>query len=125
MGGRPSNILARWMERALLRLCDLVVVSSPDFITCYFAPCQRLSVPWRLLENKISVEQLPARDFKVLARLDSPPWVIGWFGTLRCVKSLEILCSIAEALGDRVLIYLRGRTSEEDLPLKMVEAATI
>jgi succinoglycan biosynthesis protein ExoL len=52
-----------------------------------------------------------------------PPWVIGWFGTLRCVRSLEILSRIADALGDRVSIHIRGLPSHEDLTVQAIEAA--
>ena len=37
-----------------------------------------------------------------------PPWVLGWFGTLRCPVSLGLLTRLAAALPDRLILYLRG-----------------
>lgn len=124
LGNSLKNAFARWVERVLLRSCDLLVVSAPDFIAHYYLPYQHLSVPWWLLENKVpagqsGTEAAASRKPKDAGR----PWVIGWFGTLRCVKSLEILTGLAEALGEGVRIILRGRTSEEDLPMTMIKAA--
>jgi hypothetical protein len=39
------------------------------------------------------------------------------------VRSLKILCHIADVLGDRVQIHIRGRTSEEDLEQRAIEEA--
>ncbi len=122
LGQRLINRLFRWMERALLARCDLLVVSSPDFISHYFEPCQHYTGPWRLLENKISARQIPNSPRAVAAKLaPGPPWVIGWFGVLRCVRSLEILGKIADALGDRVQIHIRGVLSKDDLTADVVE----
>ncbi len=51
-----------------------------------------------------------------------PPWVIGMFGVLRCTRSLDILCHVAEQLGDQVRIYLRGILSEPDIPAERMKA---
>lgn len=124
VGERPINKVFRWMERKLLAHCDLLIVSSPDFMTRYFEPRQRYTGPWRLLENKISAQQLPATaPGNRLSPAPGPPWVIGWFGILRCTKSLEILSRIADALGDRVRIHLRGILSTTDLTADAIEAA--
>jgi succinoglycan biosynthesis protein ExoL len=115
--GRLSGLL-RWVERRLLSSCDMLVVSSTDFITRYFEPIQGYRGPWRLLENKVAAHLIPAqhRDARP-APPDGPPWVVGVFGVLRCWRSLEILRRTAEALPDRVVVHIRGRPSEEDIPL--------
>jgi hypothetical protein len=115
------NRAFRWAERVLLGACDLLVVSSPDFMSRYFLPLQNYAGPWRLLENKVAAAQLP--ETEPPDRTPGPPWVIGWFGTLRCVRSLDILCRIAGRLGDRVAIHIRGVPSEEDLPERVIRDA--
>lgn len=123
LGGRAVNRVFRAVERMLLRRTSLLVVSSPDFMTQYFEPLQGYRGEWHLLENKIAAKQLGSvvRPPAEAAKPAGPPWVIGWFGTLRCTKSLAILSEVADRLGDRVRIYLRGRPSEEDLPLSLIE----
>lgn len=124
LGAGLINKAFRWAERILLRSCDMLVVSAPDYMSHYFVPSQRFAGPWHLLENKVSAPQLPAHISRPRAVPAGPPWVIGWFGTLRCARSLNILCHIADVLGDRVMIHLRGMPSEEDLPMRAIEQAS-
>jgi succinoglycan biosynthesis protein ExoL len=114
----------RAAERVLLDASDLLVVSSPDFIAQYFAPVQKYRGPWRLLENKLSAHQVPdGRGRGAPGMPPGPPWIIAWLGALRCRRSLEVLCRVADQLGSKVEIRLRGIPSP-DLPLPVIEAAT-
>jgi succinoglycan biosynthesis protein ExoL len=83
---------------------------------------QSFSGSWYLLENKVAAGQIPdsARHGHLKA---GTPWVIGWFGALRCRRSLEALAAIADALGDRVQIHLRGWVSPTDIPRDAFEDA--
>ena len=84
------------------------MISSPGFDTHYFRSVQGYRGRVFLLENKISFAQAAAvqRPAMPLAGAAPEKWVIGWFGTLRCPKSLAMLCEIAAALPDTVEIYL-------------------
>jgi hypothetical protein len=68
-----------------------------------------------LLENKVCLDQVPAGNRSATGNLPSPPWVIGWFGTLRCRRSLEILSAVAASMGNHVSIEIRGLPSHEDI----------
>jgi hypothetical protein len=116
VGSGWINRVFRWLERRLLRMSYVLVVSSPDFMTEYFFPKQGYGGRWYLLENKILPSQMPMEARKPNSVVPGPPWTIGWFGALRCARSLEILGNIADALGDSVQIHIRGRPSESDLP---------
>ncbi len=109
----------RMAERFMLRYCALLVVSSPDFVDHYFAPVQGRRTGWILLENKVP----PAASSKLAAveKPAGPPWVIGWYGTLRCRRSLSALCTLADTLGSDVQIRLGGRPSLEDLTVAEIE----
>lgn len=117
----------RAAERRLLSGTDLLVVSAPDFLTRYFAPVQGYAGPWRLLENKLAAHQVSAAPDAFARETTHPPLdgpiTIGWFGVLRCMRSLDALETVAARLGPRVRIVLRGRLSEEDLPPARLEAA--
>lgn len=115
----------RWCERRLLWACDMLVVSSPMFMTRYFEPRQGYNGPWFLLENKVSASQFAALP-KVAAQAPAsgPPWVIGWFGTLRCARSLDILSRLAAAHPDKVAVHIRGTLSEEDISSETLRQAT-
>lgn len=119
------NALFRWCERRLLAACDMLVVSSPMFMTRYFEPRQGYTGAWYLLENKVSASALatiPADTGRRPAA--GPPWIIGWFGTLRCPRSLDILSRLASAHPDGVSIHIRGTPSEEDIAKETLLAAT-
>ncbi len=111
----------RLAERMMLRRCALLVVSSPDFVDRYFAPVQGRRTGWILLENKVPPKVLSA--LAPVRKPAGPPWVIGWYGTLRCRRSLSALCILADTLGEKVEIRLGGRPSLEDLTVAEIEHA--
>ena len=122
LGGGIVSRLFRWAERRLLKHTDLLVISSPGFDEHYFRRIQGYRGRLFLLENKISFAEaaavarpLPDQDPRGAPQPAPGKWVIGWFGTLRCPKSLAMLCRIAEALPDKVEIYLRGVPTETGL----------
>jgi len=115
----------RWCERRLLSACDMLVVSSPMFMTRYFEPRQGYVGSWFLLENKVSASQFAALPNAVVQPLPAgPPWIIGWFGTLRCIRSLHILSRLAASHPDKVTVHIRGTLSEEDISREALHAAT-
>ena len=122
--GRKSRTL-RAIERWVLRRVDALIVSSEGYIRNYFEPIQNYRGPWFLLENKVpagSVQQTvepPKHRPDNLGR----PWVIGWCGTMRCVKSLNLLTDIARRHRDTVQIYMRGYPTETGLDSFMAHIA--
>ena len=123
LGEGLAGKLFRWAERRLMAATSLLVVSAPEFVTKYFQPVYGFGGRWFLLENKLPERAI---DAKMLARRKllppGPPWVIGMFGVIRCARSLDILCHVAEQLGDQVRIHLRGILSEPDIPAEQVKA---
>ncbi|WP_213269591.1 glycosyltransferase [Hyphomonas sp.] len=114
----------RFLERRILASADLVVLPSPGFAEGYLQPIQGYDRPYFLLENRIQLDEIPLNDAPPSARAqkwrqETDRWVIGWFGTLRCPKSMRLLSEIADRLGDRVLIYTRGYPTETGLDAYM------
>lgn len=107
--GAPGRLL-RGLERRLLSSCSLLVVSSPAFLTHYFQAIQGAHTPALLAENKVVVADAAqvARP-RAPALASGPPWRIGWFGMIRCAKSLELLAALARAHPDLVQVTIRGR----------------
>jgi succinoglycan biosynthesis protein ExoL len=106
----------RWIERRLLARTQLVVVMSPGFLHGYLQPVQGYAGPTYVLENKIQVGELTGPQDGIDGwRERRDKWVIGWFGTLRCERSMALLSEIAERLRDRVEIYTRGYPTETGL----------
>lgn len=103
----------RWLERRVLAKSQLLVVSSPAFVPNYFEPWQRYRGESLLLENKWPSNQISSLSRKLPYELPEhePRWIIGWFGNIRCLKSLQILSELADLLPDRVQVYIRGCVS--------------
>jgi succinoglycan biosynthesis protein ExoL len=103
----------RWIERRVLASTALLVVSSPHFATDYYEGLLRYRRQWFLFENKIPKWIRPPllerpTPAPTVARDPKRRWVIGLFGYLDDEKSWEILRGLAEALPDKVMIYVRG-----------------
>ena len=101
----------RWIERRVLASTALLVVSSPYFATDYYEGLLRYRRQWFLFENKIPKSIGPPRlepPAPVANRDPKRRWVIGLFGYLDDETSWKILRGLAEALPDKVTIYVRG-----------------
>jgi succinoglycan biosynthesis protein ExoL len=110
-----SGKMLRFLESSLWGEIDLLLTSSPAFVDNYFSQ-QGFTAPIRLVENKVLT--LGAEDTRMasVSTPPGPPWRIGWFGMLRCRKSLEILSSIAQAAEGAVEVVIRGRPSDAVFP---------
>ena len=120
-----AGTIFRRLEAWALKRTDLLVSLSPGFIHGYFEPVHNYSGPSFVLENKIQLgdcDETPTEAGAVW-EAQQDRWVIGWFGTLRCQKSMKFLEEIASSLGDRVEIYTRGYPTETGLEsyLEIVE----
>jgi succinoglycan biosynthesis protein ExoL len=110
----------RSLERRLLSGCDLLAVSSPAFLSEYFASQNYSANPGLcprsvLLENKVLASEIsPAISMK--GADDGPPWRIGWFGVIRCRRSLLLLSALCQALPGLVEVVIRGRVSRNVIP---------
>jgi succinoglycan biosynthesis protein ExoL len=117
----PSRQILRFLESKLWRGVDLLLTSSPAFVDNYFMH-RGFPAPIRLVENKVlMLGQEEARTIS-LSPPPGPPWRIGWFGMIRCRKSLDILSSIARENAGALEVVIRGRPSGATFP--DFEAAT-
>jgi len=112
----PIGKAMRRFERVLLRGVDLLIVSSPAFLREYFVPMQALGlaagVETLVVENKLlSWPMAPKPAFRAPAPEDAPPWQIGWFGMIRCRKSLDYLSDLAQRRPGLTQLTIRGRPS--------------
>ena len=107
----PRGQVLRYVERALMRRANQLVVSSPAYLSAYFEPVQglgrALDLPVRLVENKV-LDLDGARPVGAGPRA-KPPWRIGWLGAIRCQKSLDFLCELAARRPDLVEVRIHGR----------------
>ena len=108
LGSGAKTRVLRAIEEALLRSCALLIVSSPAFVREYFEKVHARLPAIHLLENKLlGLDGAPTpRD---AVRAPGHPWRIGWFGMIRCRRSLELLTALTATLSGRVEVVIRGR----------------
>jgi succinoglycan biosynthesis protein ExoL len=115
-----ANLLGailRRIERALLKRSALLVVSSPAFTREYFDVQHRGCYRAMLIENRLprgyTYGPRPALE---TSRAPARPIRIGWFGNLRCRRSLSLLLATAERYPNDIEIIMRGAPARTELP---------
>lgn len=101
----------RAIERKLLGQVDRLLVSSPAFERSYFREQQHHAGPVDLIENKVATLPAVLDENVAVGR-----WTIGWFGMLRCCRSLELLSQIAAGSRGRVNVLIAGIPSPNEFP---------
>jgi succinoglycan biosynthesis protein ExoL len=112
---RVESGLLRLVESKLWRDVDLLLTSSPAFVRNYFQP-RGFAAPIRLVENKMLLVDPDRDDEAPIRPPPGPPWRIGWFGMIRCRRSLEVLKSLTRKTAGMVEVVIRGRPSGATLP---------
>jgi succinoglycan biosynthesis protein ExoL len=110
----PVGKCLRWLEGRLSRRACALLTSSPAFVRAYFEPLSSVRLPVRLVENKVYAPDLdiPASS----PRAPGPPWRIGWFGAIRCKKSLHMLQKLVRNSGGKIEVVIRGRPALDQIP---------
>ncbi|PJI91460.1 succinoglycan biosynthesis protein ExoL [Yoonia maricola] len=109
-----AGAIMRWCERRLLARVQLLIVSSPGFISQYFKAIQGYSGPYVVIENKLWFDgaPIPRPD----TRTPNVPLTIGWVGSIRCAPSLDLLLGVAHHFGDDIAIRIHGNVHRHVLP---------
>ena len=101
------GLLMRRLERTILAKSTLLIVSSPAFLRDYFEVRHPKRFTPRLVENRIldhpSLGSRPSPS-----RGHAPPLRIGWFGVLRCERSLRLMEGLASRFKGDIEIVMAG-----------------
>jgi succinoglycan biosynthesis protein ExoL len=116
----PAGRLLRFLEGRLLRRCQALIVSSPEFIRSHFARRYRHLPHVELIENKVLTREVGdlalAEQVRDASRPRGPPWRIGWFGVIRCRRSLDMLAALARSHQGLIEVIIRGRIARDVIP---------
>jgi hypothetical protein len=108
-GGAVGKAM-RGAERLFSRNAALLLTSSPAFVRNYFDAYGQTGAPTMLVQNKVlELSGAPLASQAAPLPQAGEPWRIGWFGALRCAKSLALLCEFTRAMQGRFEVILRGR----------------
>ena len=102
----------RWMDRAIARRCELIVSTTPKFISEYYRRWLRCNTPALVLDNKVESDfARQSREQPLHSRGSAERRArIGWFGCLRCAWALQVLGALARRHADRFEVLLAGYT---------------
>jgi succinoglycan biosynthesis protein ExoL len=109
----PTSRLLRGVEGRLLRASGAVIISSPAFEREYLARYHPDRPGALLVENKVLGDAVVEAAPRPLT--DGPPWLIGWFGGIRCKPSLDCLSSLIKRHPGLFEVHIRGRFVNPDM----------
>lgn len=115
LGRGPASKALRLIEAGLLKGCRALLVSSPAFVSQYFDRVHPGHPPVILVENRLLALSTPLTPDPE-PRHAGDPWRIGWFGMIRCRRSLDYLRALTATLPGRVEVLIRGRPTTAVFP---------
>jgi succinoglycan biosynthesis protein ExoL len=110
----------RALERWLLKRSIALVVSSPGFIHNHFETHYSGDYRAFIVENRLAPgARYGARPTGVKAEDQGTqrPLRLGWVGNLRCARSFDLLCNLADQYPDDLEIRLHGVPSRTEIPV--------
>jgi succinoglycan biosynthesis protein ExoL len=99
--------LMRLIEKLILNQTSLIVVASPAYIKGYFRKIQNVNNEFFVIENKVDEDRIKLDLNNANIPVNKNNITIGYFGGLRCKKSLEFLLMLMTKNSNLKLI-LRG-----------------
>ncbi len=99
-----SGIFIRTLDKIFFSKVNLLVFTSEHFIN-YFTEFLKMKPPFITLENKMDIISI-----KPIHKNLNDIITIGYFGLIRCQKSISILKSLAKEYPDRFKVLIAGVT---------------
>lgn len=113
--GWRSRLLRR-IERSLLRRTAGLVVSSPAFLRQHFEVHYPGLYDATVIENRLAPgAHLGPRPTVAAVEPGGRPLRLGWVGVLRCRRSFDLLCGLADRFPDTVEVRLHGLPSRTEI----------
>ncbi|GGB75666.1 hypothetical protein GCM10010833_33650 [Blastomonas aquatica] len=122
VGSSAASRAVQAVEALLLPYVDLLLTSSPAFVSNHFGK-RPLQAKIRLVENKLLINEGFVPEFAPLA--PGEPLQIGWFGMLRCRKTLEFLTRLVRSSNGRIEVLIAGKPSPAELPDLATQVETV
>ncbi len=103
------------IEAALLRRSDLLITSSPAFIRNHFEN-RKIKGETLLVENKLLLDPIDSAVERMPSTTKDRPVTIGWFGMLRCERTLDFLTQLVARSEGRIEVLIAGKPSPAEVP---------
>jgi succinoglycan biosynthesis protein ExoL len=112
-----KGALARQVEKFIVPRVDTLVVTSAAYVDDYYV--SRVGIDIRssyIIENKVDDTPVMRRQRDIARAAVNPDGslCIGYFGMLRCRRTLDIILGAADAAQGKIRFYLRGVLHETE-----------
>jgi hypothetical protein len=112
--GSVSRVI-RSIEAWALARVSLIITSSNRFADDYFRQRRGFAGQIQLVENKVlAIDGGADRALPTSGGPRSPPWTIGWFGMLRCRRSLTELSRLVLNGNGAIRVLIAGIPSDHE-----------
>lgn len=102
--------ITRAFERFMIKQAHLLIVTSSTYVSAYYKGILGAkNFRYQVIENKLDPRQIMNSKLRLLPK--SPPEAhlkIGYFGVLRCARSLQVIKHLVSKYNGSVEVYLRG-----------------
>ena len=107
----------RWLEGGLLRRTAGLVISSPAFLRSHFERYYPGRFRPFLVENRLAAGADYGERPAVHTQAADHPLRLGWVGVLRCQRSLDLLCALADCYPETLEIHLHGVPARKEISI--------
>lgn len=106
----------RALEGWLLKRSAALVVSSPAYLSQHFERYYPGRFQAYLIENRLSGHASYGARLSAENEMKAGKIRLGWVGNLRCSRSLDLLCQVADRFGAQVEVKLHGVPALTEIP---------
>lgn len=104
--------VTRWLDKLMIRQVDLTVATSIGYIKGYYIQWVGEKLRYYIIENKLESKYKVQK--KIYPAVKKTKIKIGYFGVLRCIRSIEILCMLAKSQQENFEIIIAGVFQDEN-----------
>ena len=105
---KPSILgrATRWLDRLMIKQVDLVVATSVGYVKGYYSKWLGENPKYHIIENKLEFKSEDQKNIYPIVK--KAKITIGYFGVLRCSRSIEILCMLAKSQPENFEVMIAG-----------------
>ena len=110
--------ILRQVERSLLKRSRALIVSSPGFLKHHFQRHYNDEFTAYVIENRLVADSdfgTRPEDASGSTSDKSEKLVLGWVGMLRCQRSFDLLCDVADRYPEQIEVRLHGLPARSEI----------
>ncbi|TXN37624.1 glycosyltransferase family 4 protein [Flagellimonas hymeniacidonis] len=106
--------LVRILDKYIVSNCKLMIATSIKFVEEYYQKNLKVKTKTIILENKLERQQSDRQQKTKTGFLEHNIVIIGYFGLLRCSKSIRVLTRLASNYPNNIKLFVAGYSLVDD-----------